>query len=298
MGLLKTQKNKNVLLLAIISAIASVLFSFLGAPFLRALFVSTKSVIFWTTAVLLIGVMFVVGKSDYKILETAIYVGSIWMTLGTYSELEKRGQGWLNSGLISLSAGLFFALAGYFLILKKLTNVDLLAEIVQPLTAAINIANPGNEQTPELIISVLPGLFVATLLGSLVLSFVYEDKVVKMFGIQREKVASGIRWLEFRLPSGAIWITLSAFLYLELSMRPSTLYVIGINILIVLTAAFFFQGIAIVSSMLRAYQAGPLFRTVTYVLIILQLAPLVVFAGFVDYWVDIRRRVRKKIKTT
>jgi hypothetical protein len=33
-----------------------------------------------------------------------------------------------------------------------------------------------------------------------------------------------------------------------------------------------------------------------YLLVVLQMAPFIVFVGFVDYWVDFRRLVRRKTK--
>lgn len=298
MSLLKTQKDKSVLVLAIISAIASVLFSFLGAPFMRALFVSTRSRTFWTTAVVLIAAMLAVGIKNHKILETAVYVGSIWMTLGAYSELEKRGIGWLNAGLVSICTGFLFALAGYFLVLKNLGSGNLLAEIVEPLSVAMNKAIPENAPSSDALVKFLPGIFIASLFGSLAISFAYEDKVTKLFRIQRERIASGLRWLEFRLPSFAIWTALVTILYTELSAEAGLLHTLGLNLLIVLTVAFFFQGIAVVAALLRIYRVSPLFRTITYLLIFLQLAPFIVFVGFADYWADFRRLVIKKTKTT
>lgn len=298
MSLLKSQKDKSVLVLVLISAIASVLFSFLGAPFMRALFVSTKSRTFWTTAAVLFAAMLVVGIKNHKILETAVYVGSIWMTLGTYSELEKRGISWLNSGLVSICTGFFFALAGYFLVLKNLTSGDLLAEIVKPLSVAMNKAIPESAPTADALVKFLPGIFIASLFGSLAISFAYEDKVTKLFKIQRERIASGLRWLEFRLPSFTIWTALVTILITELIATPSLLHTLGFNILIVLTVAFFFQGLAVVASLLRIYRVSPIFRTITYLLIFLQLAPFIVFVGFADYWADFRSLVIKKTKTT
>lgn len=292
MNLLKIQKNRNVFVLAIVSAMMSVLFSFMGAPFLRALFISTKSRVFWITAILLVGTLLVAGATNYKIAEAAVYAGATWMTLGAYSELEKRGISWAKSGLISLSAGLLLASAGYFFILKNLTTTDLLGEMVEPLRAAINKVTSEPKER-NFYVRVLPGIFVSGLIASLAFSFAFEAKVAKMFKIQHERVVSGLRWLEFSLPGPAIWTALFALLICEFDTKESLLFSISLNILIALTVAFFFQGVVVVESMLRGYRFGMFGRIVTYVLIILQLAPFVVFVGFVDYWANFRRLVRK-----
>src|SRR5438045_2054076 len=120
MSLLKIQKNRNLVLLAVVSALASLVFSFMGAPFLRALSVSARSLVFWLTATLLIGILFAAGTADYKLSESAIYVGAIWMTLGSYSEFEKRGVNWRAACLFAVATGSLFAFAGYFLVLRNL----------------------------------------------------------------------------------------------------------------------------------------------------------------------------------
>gem|GEM_PF-6354450 len=300
-------------MLALITATASVLLSFMGAPFMRALFVSTKSSVFWATATLLVGSMFAVGmmsselnQINYKISETAVYVGSIWMTLGAYSELEKRGVNWRGAGVISLGAGLLFALAGYFLILRNLTTTDILSETLEPLRLAINKAFPNGALEQGVLVKYLPGFFTASLFGSLAVSFAFESKIARIFKIQREKVASGLRWLEFRLSDTTIWLSLASLLVLGLNLSLSSslvpaatvLKTISINFLIIAAVAFLFQGLAVIEFMLRFYRLGVFARTITYLLIILQLAPFVMVVGFVDYWVDFRKLVRKKIKTT
>lgn len=293
----RNKQNKSVLVLAIISAVASVLFSFMGAPFLRALFVSTKSRVFWTTAILVFGALLATGSTNYKISETAVYVGAIWMTLGSYSELEKRGVNWRQAGLLSLVAGVLFALAGYFLILKRLTSASSLNEIVEPLQIAMSKAFPSTPLEDGALVKYLPGVFIASLFGALATSFALESKVTKMFRIQRERVASGLRWLEFRLPDAIIWLSLISMLALGLDIKNEMVKTISINFLIISAAAFLFQGIAVVEFMMRYYRFGLFMRTMTYILIILQLTPFVVLVGFVDYWADFRRRVRRKIKT-
>lgn len=298
MSLPKTSKeNKSILVLALVSAAASVLFSFVGAPFMRALFVSAKSKIFWTTAILLVAGMFVVGSTNYKILETAVYVGAIWMTLGAYSELEARGINWRSASVISLISGLLFTLAGYFLILKNLTTTDFLNETLEPVRLEMNKIFPKNNLEPGALVKYMPGVILATLFGSLALSFAFEAKIAKMFNIQRERVASGLRWLEFRLPDSIVWLTLTALLFLGLGFDNVFVKTVSINFLIVVAVAFFFQGFAVVEFMIRFYRLGLFTRSVTYLLIILQIT-LTVFIGFVDYWADFRRRVRRKIKTT
>lgn len=293
----RNKQNKNVLALALISALVSVLFSFVGAPFMRALFVSTKSRVFWTTAIVLVVGLLLSGLVHNKISETAVYVGAIWMTLGSYSELEKRGVNWRNASILSLIAGMIFALAGYFMILKQLTTTDTLTEMVEPLREVMNKAFPEKAMEASSLVKYLPGIFIASLFGALATSFAFESNVTRMFKLQRERVASGLRWLEFRLPDIVIWLTLIALLVLGLDLKYEFAKTLSINFLIVAAAALLFQGISVIEFMIRYYRLGLFTRTLTYVLIVLQLTPFVVLVGAVDYWADFRKRVRRKTKT-
>lgn len=299
MGAPLTQKNKNIFLLAVTSMLAAVLFSFLGAPLLRALFVSAKARVFWFTGFAVVAALFVAGLTNYEISQTAVYVGAMWMTLGAYSELEKRGVNWRGAGLISLSAGLLFALAGYFLILKNLTTEDVLANLVQPLEAAITKAFPDVDMAELNIARALPGVLLASLFGALAAGLALETKAVKMFKLQRERVVSGLRWLDFRLPDSLLWAFLAAAFVMvqNFTVLPAGILTVATNIIIFSTAAMFFQGLAVVEFILRFSRSGLFMRTITYLLIILQLAPFVVLLGLVDYWADFRKLVRKKAKT-
>lgn len=300
MRLLKTPKEKSLFALALFSAATSVLFSFFGAPFLRTFSVSSRSRVFWLTASLLICILLVLGLQDYKISETAVYVGAIWMTLGSYSELEKRGVNWKSASLVSLSAGFLFALAGYFLVLKNLITTESIAEMVKPLQETINSSFPDAKIEAQSLLAYVPGAFAASLVGALALGFVFETKVSKMFRIKRERIASGLRWLEFRLPDTIVWVTLFAALfsldYAFLTFDGTLVKVIARNWLIFAAVVFFLQGITVTEFMVRFFRLGTFTRTAIYLLIVLQMAPFIVFVGFVDYWADFRRLVRRKTK--
>ncbi|AGH94251.1 DUF2232 domain-containing protein [Pseudobdellovibrio exovorus] len=298
MSLPTNPKNKKLIVLALISATASVLFSFMGSPFLRAFAASAKSYVFWLTGLVLIGLMFATGSQNYKVSETAVYVGAIWMTLGSYSELEKRGIKWKFAMPTSLVLGLLFALAGYFLVLKNLSADHSLIELVAPLHEALTKAFPSISLEQSDLISYLPGIFLASLAGSLGLGFVFEANVFRMFRLKRERIASSLRWLEFRLPDFAVWLTLFAILFTVENFGFKPLQTVGINWLVVASVGLFFQGLTVIEFMIRFYRLGLFTRTAIYLLIVLQLAPFVVLVGLVDYWADFRKLVRKKLKTT
>lgn len=298
MNLVKQQNSKKVFLLAIASVIASMLFSFLGAPFLRAFAVSSGSKVFWSVGTLFVTTLFVLGMHDSQISQAAIYVGAIWMTLGSYNELEKRGVNWKQAGSVSLLMGIVFAALGYTVLGHQHNNTEVLNQVVQPISESLKTAFPNNPIEVAMIKAVLPGIFVASLFGALAFGFLLESRVVRMFGIQKFKVASSLKWLEFRLPDLFVWVSLFALLFSVVNLGNNLLQMISINVLIVSSVAYLVQGLVVTEFMMRYLRFGPLSRTITYLFIFFQLAPFVVFVGLIDYWADFRKFVRRKAKAT
>ena len=301
MNYLKQQSKKSLVWLALLSLATSGLFSIVGAPFLRAFFVSARSVAFWTTAAIFVATLFLLGSANYKISETAVYVGAIWMTLGIYSELEKRGVSWKVAGLASLASGFLFSVAGYFLVLRNMDGAQTVAEMTAPLREAMIKAYPDNDPSDFNVEGYLPGIVTASLFVALAVGIIFEPKISRLFKLKREFVASGIRWLEFRLPDIAIWVTLFSILFVLrisfLTLPPEGIAISG-NILLASAVMFFFQGLAVAEFCLRYFRVGSFTRAVTYILIFLQFSPFVILLGFVDYWADFRRRIRKKQNQT
>ncbi len=296
MSLLTQKNNKKVWALGIASVATSILFSFLGAPFLRAFSVSARSSVFWFVGIVFVASLFILGTAENQLSQAAVYVGAIWMTLGTYAELEKRGISWKITGTLSLLAGIIFAWISYALVSKQASAPDTLIQIVEPIQQALHAAFPESKIDAQALIGFLPGMFVASLFGALALGFLLESRVAKMFQIQSEKVASGLRWLEFRLPDVFIWVSLFALLFAVIDVDQKLLKVVSINLLIFAAVAFFFQGLSVVEFTMRFLRFGAIGRLLTYVLILFQLAPFIVFVGLVDYWADFRRLMRKKAK--
>ncbi|MBI2370915.1 MAG: DUF2232 domain-containing protein [Deltaproteobacteria bacterium] len=97
------------------------------------------------------------------------------------------------------------------------------------------------------------------------------------------------RW---RTPDPLIWAAIAAGVLLVLKRSP--FFEIGLNGLLLVLSAYFFQGMAIVSYFFQATRVPPLLRGMGYSLIAVQqlLLVLVVAVGMFDLWVDFRRLVR------
>lgn len=291
MDVIQKNKQTNLFWLTLTSVLVSVLFSFLGAPFLRALSVSAKPRVFWMAGILLVGSLLVLGMTL-----PSVYIGAIWMTLGIYSGLEKRGVSWKVAGLFSLTAGVLFAAILLGLLTRFLAGQNLISELLLPLQTAVNKAFPENPIDASVLASYLPGIFAATLFIGMALGFVWEAKINQLFQIQRTRAASSLKWLEFRLPDAFIWVSLFGAFFSLVSFNQAMVQKVALNIVIVSSVAFFIQGMVVAEFMTRAFRVGPISKTILYIFIFLQAAPAFILIGLIDYWADFRKKVRKKIK--
>lgn len=282
--------NKKYFLLAAVSAVMSLIFSVMSAPFIRVL-AATKSKIFW-----LVGVVFVSSLFFAKMNLVAIYVGAIWMTLGLYSELEKKGITWKKSGALSVLAGVLFGAISFLSITKWSVDHELVKQVIDPLMVSLKQFLPEENLETKAVMMFMPGLLASALISALAVSLVFEAQIFKAFQIKRERLASGLKWLEFRLPDMFIWVSLFSFLFSVVETPYKILQVIAINLAIISTISFFFQGISVFEFATRIFRFGKVTKVLLYILLITWALPFVAVLGFADYWIDFRRHMRKKIK--
>lgn len=277
--------------LAAATAAALLLFSFLGAPFVRVLANTVKSSVFWAVGIILVSSLFIFNLST-----ASIYVGAVWMTLGCYSELEKRGLSWKKIAPLALLIGLIFAV-GFFIVLSKGSlESEFVKSVVAPLELTLKRVFPEQNYTAETILSYMPGIFMSALLTALAVSFIFESNVFKLFNLRREKIVTSIKWLEVRLPDVFIWMALLSFFFAMVNFGIPQVKVVAINLAVVSAVAFFFQGIANIEFFTRVYRVGTFTKAAIYMIVFAWLGPVVSLIGLTDYWIDYRKILRKKLK--
>ncbi|WP_409478667.1 DUF2232 domain-containing protein [Pseudobdellovibrio sp. HCB154] len=288
----QASNNKKYFLLAAVSAAMSIIFSVMSAPFIRVL-AATKSKIFW-----LVGIVFVSSLFFLKMNLVAIYVGTIWMTLGLYSELEKKGITWKKSGALSVLAGVAFGAISFLAITKWSVDHELFKQVIDPLMVSLKQVLPEENFETKAVMMFMPGLLASALISALAVSLVFEAQIFQAFQIKRERLASGLKWLEFRLPDMFIWVSLFSFLFSVVETPFHFLQVIAINLAVVSIISFFFQGISVFEFAMRIFRVGRITKLLLYLLIITWALPVITVLGFADYWVDFRRHMRKKVKVS
>lgn len=283
--------NKTMSLAAVTAAVL-LMFSFLGAPFVRVLAATVRSLVFWCVGVFIVATLFVFNLSI-----ASVYVGAVWMTLGFYSELEKRGTSWKKTGLLALLAGLLFTVISVFAITKSsVAGADLVKNFMLPLQEAMKQVMTAEEFLKFDITQYQLGIFSALLVSAIAFSFIFESRIFSLFNLRREKISSSMRWIEFRVPDLFIWFALFGFLFSLVDFKIPHLKIAAINFSIFSTVVFFFQGISVVEFMTRIYRIGLFSKIAVYILILGWLGPAVSAVGLLDYWVNFRKMVRKKIK--
>ncbi len=284
-----TEKNK-FFVLALVSAVLSLFFSLMSVPFVRVL-ATTRAKLFWLT-----GSLIYCGLIYYKMNLLGIYIGAVWMTLGIYSQFETWGVNWKKSALLAILTGVLFGALNFVVITKVKIDHELVTQIVNPLMISFKALAPEQTLDVKAILMFWPGIFAATLMTSLAFSLVFETKIFQLFNIKREKLASGLRWLEYKLPDIFMWVTLFSLLLSVVETPIKLIQTLAINIVIVCGVAYFFQGLSILEFAFRIYRIGRFTKLSLYFLIVLWALPIMICIGFADFWLDFRRFMRRGIK--
>jgi hypothetical protein len=285
----KTSPRKFITILSM-SVLLSMLTVVLGAPLMRVIRVTYGSVAYW-----LLGIAATVFFGLIEAPALSVFVGSIWMTLGIYMELERKGLRWIASGLIGILSGcaFFAAAAGWNLQRAGVHNLAAAEALVKQFTDKFYQVNPSFQVDASLLVQLIPSIVVTMLIVALGVGLIFERRAFSWLKLPRERVASQLKLLEFRLPDFAVWISLTAFLLTMENFNVKALEILGVNIVNVMTVLYFFQGLAVLEVTLRSFRAGALTRAAFYIILVGQLFPLVSAIGLIDYWVDFRRRLRK-----
>lgn len=274
-----------------ISVVLSLLTVVFGAPLMRVLRMTYGALAYWLLGLVATGFFWFIEAQALS-----VFVGSIWMTLGIYMELERKGLRWTTSAILGVIAGCLFFLSAALINFEKL-GVHNLAEaevlVKQFMNDKIVAVNPSLKLNADLLVQLIPSAVVIILVISLGVGLMFEKRAFNWLKLPRERVASQLKLLEFRVPDFVIWIAMTAFLLTMENFNVKALEILGMNIVNVVTVLYFFQGLAILEVSLRTFKAGALLRAAIYLMLIGQLFPLVSAIGLIDYWVDFRKRLRK-----
>ncbi|HXG53358.1 MAG TPA: DUF2232 domain-containing protein [candidate division Zixibacteria bacterium] len=153
------------------------------------------------------------------------------------------------------------------------------------------------EQSPEivgLLLYLLPALLfvavgVVVLLNFFLLWHRFPERREQWFAVETLR--------EWKAPEPLVWGFIACGFSLFLPV-PGVLKALGANLLVVIAACYFFQGLAIVAFFFDKNRVPRFFRGVTYLFIAFQqiFTFLVIGLGLFDLWIDFRRLRKKNLK--
>ncbi|WP_413559232.1 DUF2232 domain-containing protein [Bdellovibrio sp. HCB209] len=281
------QKFITISSLSILLSMMTVVF---GAPLLRVLRQAYGPWAFWLLGLLVTGAAWLLNAQPL-----AMFIGSVWMTLGAYNELEQRGLGWWLSGILSVLLGTGAAsisLYGAF----KVNGINTYAEVqklVEQFTEQVQKMNPAVKLDASVLMQQIPSAIAITLILALGVGLIFERRVFSWLNMPREKIASQLKLLEYRVPDFFIWVAMTAFLLTMVSFGGKAIAILAVNIVNVALVLYFFQGLAVLEVCLNSMKAGTFTRFLVYIILVGQLVLVLSVVGLIDYWLDFRSRIRK-----
>ena len=150
--------------------------------------------------------------------------------------------------------------------------------------------------TADNIISQLPsgvvvGFIITLAIAILIEKFARNLLVSKGFAAR----PSYYSLLSLELPDICVWITILGIAAGGIKMENAGFKTVGINILNVMMTLYFFQGLAVFYSFFRTFKIGAIWQVVWALIFVFQLFIFVAAVGFVDYWLDIRKRIYRRV---
>lgn len=219
------------------------------------------------------------------------------MVVGIYTDLEDRGYSLSASGFASVlitSLGLAGGF-GLWAAFRGPTWPGILANQIETYLASI----PGWSEKIQIeakdVVAQLPSLTVVSLMIGLFLALLFQKRILALAGTVRFVPQ---RLSRFTVPDFFIWVLIAALAGIFLGAKNSWAMAIGVNLLNISAVVFFFQGLAVVTTFLRAMRASWLWQTLVLVIMVTQLFVLVSAIGLVDYWMDFRGRMNRRQQQT
>lgn len=218
---------------------------------------------------------------------------SIVILVGLYSELESIGFKIETAGLASL-----FGTCGFIVLnlvaLKNMNGLDIatfVREGVTEVVGRVQLMEPNLKIDVASVVPQIPSGVVVLLMFSLWIALV-ADRRLQLFSTPVPELS------QFSVPEAAVWILLIGVIGNFVEFGDEQIHTIGQNVFNVMLYAYFLQGMAITGTFFKAFKVGVFWRMLGYFVFVGQLFLLASIIGFVDLWVDFRRRIIKKSAET
>jgi hypothetical protein len=229
-----------------------------------------------------------------------VLVGALLSMVLLYSYGESRGISFFTLSGLSLCFGVVVWLFGTQIVFSYLNQTwaaesRAFAEIIQ--SQLVKAAGADIGVTAEQIQMQFPGSLLSFFILFLGFSVGFERKAHALFGVPFERYAGQLRPLEFRVPDFLLWVVLFGILF-SIFDQVRWLQIIGENIITIGLAIYFFQGLAILEVFLLFLRVHPFLKFFTYFTLVGQLLLVISAIGFIDFWLDLRKKMRNSLQRT
>lgn len=275
---------KKVISLALVGCALSFFTYFLGAPFWRVLRREIHGAIYYTLFLLVTVGFWVSGKP-----QIAALLGSMMLAVGVQLDFEKKTKSPFYSGFLALLiSGVYLGGLYHLWTLQSPQNQikTLLAEAFKGIPQMQQLVHM------DVMIHQLPSVVAVVIIFTLAIASILEKKVNAWFGLYPQYTYQG-SLLGFNVPEYLVWVAMFSFLASFVKAANPQVQIIGANILNVMYALYFLQGIAVMEVFFRVFRAGSFVRAIAYFAVLTQAFVLASLVGFADYWINFRSRLAK-----
>jgi len=272
-------------------ALTSALGVFLSSSFvfLAALPIRFMRLDFGRAPFILLSLSFTLCLLGFQQWQWALVYFSLSFLIAVYSEMELQHYSVFSSASVAIGLTGLTTAFGFGLVAKHqgFTLMSFLEAQLLPIQEQF-AAMPQIQELSDVpsIIGYLPsGVAIALMLALFIALSIFSDE---------SGTKNSLLLKKFRLPDLAIWVFIGSLAGTFLFADESVNKLICTNILSISAAAYFFQGLAVVTSYLDAYRVFGFWRLLLYFLIFFQMFILVSGLGILDFWFDFRTRLRAK----
>lgn len=229
-----------------------------------------------------------------------VLVAALYIMVATQIFAESKGVSFLRASTLSLSLGLLvwgIATQGILLSLGEswLSQSMAFSEFMKG--QLIKAAGENVAVTAEQIQAQLPGSLVSLFILFFGFAIGLERKAHHLFKLPFERFAGQLRPLDFKVPDFFLWVVLFGILF-SIFDQVRWLQIVGENVITVGLAIYFFQGLAILEVFLLFLRVHPFLKFFTYFTLVGQLLLVISALGFVDFWLDLRKKMRNSLQRT
>ena len=244
---------------------------------LGALLIGSMSVLIFSLAMVPLGVTFSYAVFNRKNPVETGFIGFLFLALAWILFWISLGMIHQTNPYTTLLVELDEGLASGLMLYEE--SAELAPETLESIRNAVELLR-------NYIPKVLPGLLVSAILTITWLNLVIGNWLLKK---KDTKLTSWPDYIEWKLPEYLVWLVIIAGICVFL--LPSPIDNIGLNVLIVCTTVYFFQGLAIVASLLNKLSVPMMIRILIYALIFIQTYGIIIlsFLGLADVWADFRK---------